>query len=217
MGTISHEMRSPLHGILASVEFLADTELSTFQEGLVDTIESCGRTLLDTINHVLDFSKVNSFQKHWEASNKRTSYMNKQRHYLGPENTSKALTQGAPPLLQLFAVTDITAVLEEVVDGLVLGQTFTSGVDIMDISREARGRGKKPNQISDSLQEEVEVVLNVQEADWAFLTQPGALRRIVSELGRECAEIYQPWYYHYMPGSQIRGYRGHTDNDLEGY
>ena len=174
VGTFSHEMRSPLHGVLASAEFLADTELSPFQDGLVDTIEACGRTLLDTINHVLDFSKVNSFQKNWEASNKR-----KKNHYLGPENTSRSLTLGAPPLLQLFAVTDISAVLEEVVDGLVMGQTFNSAVDIMDMSREARGRGKKNQQVGKIPQEDVRVVLDVQQADWAFLTQPGAVRRIV--------------------------------------
>ena len=63
VGTISHEMRSPLHGLLASVEFLAETELSGFQQSLISTIDSCGKTLLDTINHVLDFSKINSFQK----------------------------------------------------------------------------------------------------------------------------------------------------------
>ena len=182
VGTISHEMRSPLHGILASVEFLADTELTNFQESLVDTIESCGRTLLDTINHVLDFSKVNSFQKHWEASNKRTSYLTKKKHYLGPDGSSKAYSAGAPPLLQLFAVTDISAILEEVVDGLVLGQTFASGVDMMDMSRQARGRGNAKEKGLDLPSEDVQVVLDIQQADWAFLTQPGAVRRIVLNL-----------------------------------
>ena len=71
IGSISHEFRSPLvseyyniigrcakdvqHGILASAEFLADTEADAFQSSLVDTISSCGRTLLDTINHILGF------------------------------------------------------------------------------------------------------------------------------------------------------------------
>lgn len=71
IGSISHEFRSPLvseyyinlgrcaknaqHGILASAEFLAETEADAFQSSLVDTISSCGRTLLDTINHILGF------------------------------------------------------------------------------------------------------------------------------------------------------------------
>ena len=49
IGSISHELRSPLHGILASAEFLSDEDLSGFEKGLVETIDSCGRTLLDTI------------------------------------------------------------------------------------------------------------------------------------------------------------------------
>jgi hypothetical protein len=49
IGSISHELRSPLHGILASAEFLGDEVMTGFQKGLVETINSCGRTLLDTI------------------------------------------------------------------------------------------------------------------------------------------------------------------------
>jgi len=52
IGSISHELRSPLHGILASAEFLE--EITTgWEKGLVETIDSCGRTLLDTIVSVL--------------------------------------------------------------------------------------------------------------------------------------------------------------------
>lgn len=61
ISNVSHELRSPLHGILASVEFLADTALDGFQRNLVDTVDICGRTLLDTIEHVLDFSKIKKF------------------------------------------------------------------------------------------------------------------------------------------------------------
>jgi hypothetical protein len=49
IGSISHELRSPLHGILASAEFLGDEITEGFTKGLVETIDSCGRTLLDTI------------------------------------------------------------------------------------------------------------------------------------------------------------------------
>jgi signal transduction histidine kinase len=49
IGSISHELRSPLHGILASAEFLGDEVTTGFEKGLVETIDSCGRTLLDTI------------------------------------------------------------------------------------------------------------------------------------------------------------------------
>jgi signal transduction histidine kinase len=63
ISSISHELRSPLHGILASVELLHDTTVDLFQYGMIDTIERCGRTLLDTIQHVLDFAKINTFTR----------------------------------------------------------------------------------------------------------------------------------------------------------
>ncbi|EXJ66842.1 uncharacterized protein A1O5_10037 [Cladophialophora psammophila CBS 110553] len=181
VGTISHEMRSPLHGLLASVEFLAETDLSGFQRSLISTIDSCGRTLLDTINHVLDFSKINSFQKHWQASNKKHTHGSRRTNFLGPENSSKTISHGAPALLQLLGVIDVSAVLEEVVDGLVLGYTYTSGLDLTDMPREAPGRGKKERLEHHSV-DAVKITLDVQKADWTFLTQPGAVRRIIMNL-----------------------------------
>jgi signal transduction histidine kinase len=53
MSSVSHELRSPLHGILASAELLGTTSLPPEQQHLVDMVESCGLTLLDTLNHLL--------------------------------------------------------------------------------------------------------------------------------------------------------------------
>ena len=52
IGSISHELRSPLHGILASAEFLEEVTTG-WESRLVETIDSCGRTLLDTIVRLL--------------------------------------------------------------------------------------------------------------------------------------------------------------------
>ena len=48
IGSVSHELRSPLHGIMASLEFLQDTECTTFQKSCIDTADSCAQTLMDT-------------------------------------------------------------------------------------------------------------------------------------------------------------------------
>ena len=56
VSSISHELRSPLHGVLSASNFLKDANLSRFQSEMVEVISSCGRTLLDTINHVMDVS-----------------------------------------------------------------------------------------------------------------------------------------------------------------
>ena len=52
LGSISHELRSPLHGILGSVELLEGSPQTEFQTDMVHSIETCGRTLLDTIEQV---------------------------------------------------------------------------------------------------------------------------------------------------------------------
>ena len=52
ISSISHELRSPLHGILGMADLLKDTVIDTQQQSHIQTIENCGKTLLETINHV---------------------------------------------------------------------------------------------------------------------------------------------------------------------
>ncbi|KAK5716579.1 hypothetical protein LTR15_009470 [Elasticomyces elasticus] len=60
ISSISHELRSPLHGVLAGAELLQETDLTRFQREMASTITMAGRTLLDTVDHVLDYSKISS-------------------------------------------------------------------------------------------------------------------------------------------------------------
>lgn len=52
ISSFSHELRSPLNGILASAELLEPTSTGSGQSDLIDMISSCGRNLLDTMNHL---------------------------------------------------------------------------------------------------------------------------------------------------------------------
>lgn len=58
ISNISHELRTPLHGILAAAELLADTPLSHGQTSFLHTVQACGTSLVETVNHVLDFTKL---------------------------------------------------------------------------------------------------------------------------------------------------------------
>lgn len=46
IASMSHELRSPLHGILGAAEFLRDTAQDSFQSSLISSIGTCGKTLL---------------------------------------------------------------------------------------------------------------------------------------------------------------------------
>jgi hypothetical protein len=52
LGSISHELRSPLHGVVGAAELLRQTSLDASQEKTLRTIQISSRTLLDTIDHV---------------------------------------------------------------------------------------------------------------------------------------------------------------------
>ena len=170
------------------MEFLTDSDLTSFQNSIIHTIDACGKTLLDTINHVLDFTKINTFEKNWQASNKkRDTLQHKARSARSEPLGGSSLATTAPPLLQLFGVTDISMVIEEVIEGIIAGQTYNHNIDLTDTSKAARGRGPNGGGTHENIQsssesDAVEVILDIEHADWVFLAQPGAVRRIVMNI-----------------------------------
>jgi signal transduction histidine kinase len=60
LANISHELRTPMNGIIGMTELALDTELSVEQRDLLDTARSSADALLHLLNEVLDFSKLES-------------------------------------------------------------------------------------------------------------------------------------------------------------
>jgi two-component system, sensor histidine kinase and response regulator len=58
LANISHEVRTPLNGVLAMAQLLAGSPLQRDQAECVGTIEHSARFLLDLINEILDFSCI---------------------------------------------------------------------------------------------------------------------------------------------------------------
>jgi PAS domain S-box-containing protein len=58
LANMSHEIRTPMNGLLATMELLLDAGVSAEQREHVDTMRSCGETLLALVNDVLDLSKM---------------------------------------------------------------------------------------------------------------------------------------------------------------
>ncbi|RYP66490.1 hypothetical protein DL771_007750 [Monosporascus sp. 5C6A] len=182
ISSISHELRSPLHGILASVELLQETQVDLFQHGMIDTIERCGRTLLDTIQHVLDFAKINTFTG-------------------SRSGRAKMTCSGSPPPLlgtpSRGIDTDLGLLVEDVVDSVFAGHEFQGkpshvGIDAAanfpseSFSRRNSTIGMEgyTSQNQHGLKKDgIDIVMDIgYRSNWTFNTQSGAVRRIVMNL-----------------------------------
>jgi signal transduction histidine kinase/CheY-like chemotaxis protein len=176
IGSISHELRSPLHGILASCEFLQDTDCSSFQQSLVNTAESCARTLLDTVNMVLDYSKINAFEKN-KAGNGIPAL---------PDDPRSTRPGGLQTDLSAHRNVDLAVLTEEVVEGVTTGHAFNDPQsralheetgDEVSHSRTPSGSAMTAPRRPD-----VEVIIEIAKQDWTYWCEPGSMRRIVMNL-----------------------------------
>ncbi|KAI5306363.1 hypothetical protein KEM56_001227 [Ascosphaera pollenicola] len=58
LANISHDLRTPMNGVIGLSELLKETQLDRQQDGYVESIRVCADTLLTLINDILDFSKL---------------------------------------------------------------------------------------------------------------------------------------------------------------
>ncbi len=115
LGSLSHELRSPLHGIILSTELLNDTKLSVFQGNAAHTIEICCRTLLDTIDHLLDYANINSFLGRNNKDSRAASPMSKQ-----------ITKEGQFGKKRLYFNARLDGLVEEVIESVFAGFNFQS-------------------------------------------------------------------------------------------
>lgn len=179
LANISHELRSPLHGILGSIEFLHDTAMDDFQSSMVISVETCGKTLLDTVNHVLDYAKIHNLSR---------------AHRLGKNNVQDG-EQPSKPETSLTEDFDMAIVVEEAVEAVYAGQVFrTANADQLETktpvqtaaSRAMQQRQERRANISKASAAQkspVRLTLNIDDnINWRVTSQPGAIRRIVMNI-----------------------------------
>lgn len=182
IASVSHDLRSPLHGMLGSLEFLEDTVTSAYQTSLVSAMETCGKTLLDTIDHLLDYAKINNLN----------------RASLAPSSGRK---KSGPPSFTGLAgrerygssYFDFSLLLEEVVEAVFAGQTFrkinlrsydpvekiSAGMDAMSLDNTTPAE-EQIQAGSAKFSGKVFLALNIEKSTfWCVEGQAGALRRVI--------------------------------------
>ncbi|KNG83844.1 sensor histidine kinase/response regulator [Aspergillus nomiae NRRL 13137] len=163
ISSISHELRSPLHGLLGTVELLQDMVNSYAQRSLIETIYSCGRTLLDTLNHLLDYAKINTLTR------PRLSDMAGRQ---GGTDVSKPQS-AAPGFLQ---DEDLGVLAQEVIEGLLAGAEYQR--------RGPNGNnGVAMKNNVNTPESRLMTIVDIEWQDsWQFSVYAGAWRRVVMNL-----------------------------------
>lgn len=151
ISSISHELRSPLHGILASAELLR-ADVPQESQMVLSTIDSCGRTLLDTIEHLLDYSKVNQ-----KIRNETATLRGEKNRSVGRKRRRNRLAADSEEVLNLVES------LEEVVDGIAASRQYLT----------------PPNKIKSTV---LVILSAAKRENWNFKVLPGAWKVILSNI-----------------------------------
>jgi signal transduction histidine kinase/CheY-like chemotaxis protein len=170
VSSLSHELRSPLHGCLAAVEILRETALDKSQTDLLEMIESCADTLLYTMNHLLDFSNINDLDR-TQSKNRRSSQ---------GETTPN-------PSRNVFGRTVedyLCRLVQDVVDGVSYGHAREQASLELELSSVPQYHTMRfDSDISIAKNRDVAVFLDMEcHAAWFSIIPAGAWKRLVMNL-----------------------------------
>ena len=185
VASISHELRSPLHGILGNVEFLLDIAHDAYEESMINSIGVCGRTLLDIIDHILDHSRIN------QSQNKSTDSLRKSIRSPSPSRDK----QRAPSKHSKSpdSVVDLAYITEEVVEGVFAGQNFELAKlgEFNDPEAATAASEHTPHRKS------LAIILDIPDpTSWRYEASPGTWRRIVMNLFANSLKYTDSGYVH---------------------
>jgi signal transduction histidine kinase len=143
LATMSHEVRTPMNGVIGMTAMLAMTELNADQRDFVETIRTSAESLLTIINDILDFSKIESGRLEIESHPLEVRTCAEEAlELIAPKAAEKGLdlavvTDDEVPLMVYGDITRLRQVLVNLVSNAV---KFTAkGEVVVEISNDPKG------------------------------------------------------------------------------
>jgi signal transduction histidine kinase len=170
ISSVSHEWRSPLHGILNMLDILKETTLNTSQQYLLDVTTNCAKTLADTVNHVLDYGKINSL----------IGPTRHDREHLGASQRDSPFH--APALINQV---NMATLVEEVAEALLASQDYLgpNAEALFSAAEQTVDRPFRESNIPNTIPRAIFAIVDVEwRASWECSVSAGAWRRIILNL-----------------------------------
>lgn len=183
ISSVSHELRSPLHGVLAGVELLQDSQLTPFQEEMALSVAIAGRTLLDTVNHILDYSKISNLTN---DQKKERARVDAARHKSADMNHQESQPGNMIDV-------DLARLTEEVAESVVSAFRYSQSFEASLPAIEHNGSTSRRGSLAQSEKGDVSVTLDIDKrSSWTTPMAPGSWTRVLTNIGKRltCISTY---------------------------
>jgi signal transduction histidine kinase/CheY-like chemotaxis protein len=196
---LSHELRSPLHGIFGSAELLNDTVMDALQREFIHTISSCAFTLLGSINQLLEYASINDIRPKSITATPGIHEVSVNRK-LPPTRRNEQSGK-----VDNDTCVELDAALEDAVETVFAGYSFLN--NSRSPLHAAAGASSLGSKHPDT-QGGVKVILDIDRThSWKFSTQAGAWHVILTNILGNALKFTQNGYIYISMKASPAKYR----------